>query len=364
MSREWVALNAIKGLGPVKIQQLLKLYKAPAGIFEQSRQSLSQRAGLSRLVIDSIKNEETFSFAEKQVAKAASLGVRILTLDSDNYPPLLKQIFAPPPVLYVKGNLSAFDRHAVGVVGTRSFTHYGEHATAAIVRKLSERGIAIVSGLARGIDTVAHRTCLDNGGATIAVLGCGVDRVYPSENKDLAGRILENGALLSEFPLATRPEAFNFPRRNRIISGLAAGVVVVEAGKKSGAQITARYALQQGRDVFAVPGSIFSDKSDGTFNLIKSGATPVRDAQDIIESIEVIKHRSAIDHVPKATQPPLDLLSEAERLVLEQLTDEPQRIDQIIERTEKLFSELFNVLLNLELKGMVKQVAGQQYVRM
>ncbi|MBD3390802.1 MAG: DNA-protecting protein DprA [Chitinivibrionales bacterium] len=363
MSLAWVALNSVKGLGPVRFKHLLERCGSPDAVFKESRSSLSRMGDISDEVAARIRDAQTLARAEEQVNEAEVRGIRILTLADPDYPSFLKEIYAPPPVLFVRGATEAFDKHAVAVVGTRNATHYGEKAAAHLVKELTARGLATVSGLARGIDTCAHRTSLDNGGVTIAVLGSGVDHVYPASNRDLAEHIIENGVVISEFPLKTPPEAYNFPRRNRIISGLAAGVVVVEAGKRSGALITARYALQQGRDVFAVPGSIFSDKSDGTFNLIKSGATPVRSAADIAEVIEVVRHRVPMESVPSATRPPLELLSEAERAVLTHLCDEPLRMDQIVDRTKKVVSELFDILLNLELKGVVKQVAGQQFVR-
>jgi DNA processing protein len=347
----------------VRIKHLLERYGSPDAVFKESPSALSRIGGISDEAIASIKNADTFNHAEEQLAEAASLGVQVLTLESEEYPSVLKEIFAPPPVLFAKGKIETFAKHSVAIVGTRNLTHYGEQATVSLTQGLVKRGIAVVSGLARGIDTCAHRACLDSGGETIAVLGCGIDRIYPPENKALAARITDSGVLVSEFPFKTPPESFNFPRRNRIISGLSAGVVVVEAGRKSGALITASYALQQGREVFAVPGPIFSDKSEGTFNLLKSGATPVRTSDDIIEAIEMIRHSPPMDEVPRATQPPLELLSEGERVVLEQLSEKPLRMDQIVERTEKVVSELFDILLNLELKGMVRQIAGQQFVR-
>ena len=218
--------------------------------------------------------------------------------------------------------------------------------------------------MALGIDAVAHKACLDNGGSTVAVLGCGVDTMYPASNRALAERIIQKGAIVSEFPLGTPPLAYNFPRRNRIISGLSAGVIVVEARKKSGSLITAYYAMQQGRDVFAVPGSIFSEKSNGTFNLIKKGGVPVQSAQDILENITVVSHSLVRQQEPSSvTRISPDLLNAEEQLVVASLSDIPQRIDQIAENIKKTVADLFSILLNLELKGVVKQIAGQQYIR-
>jgi DNA processing protein len=360
----WIALNSINGLGPARIQKLLEKYQTPEKVLKQPPSDIAHLVAIKDEAIEQLRSGESLEMAKEQIKEAARLGITILTLDDDNYPPQLKEIFAPPPVLYVAGNLKVFTAPAVGVVGTRVPSAYGERACSTIVEQMTRHGIVTVSGLARGIDTVAHRTCLDNGGATIAVLGCGLDRVYPQENAPLAERIKEKGAVVSEFPLKMHPAASNFPRRNRIISGLSAGVLVVEAGKKSGALITSSYALQQNRDVFTVPGSIFSDKSEGTFSLLKAGAVPVRSAAEIVESIQIIRSRPPMESVPKPTLPPQELLSEGERVVLEQMAEAPLRIDEIVEKSRKMISELFDILLNLELKGFVKQVAGQQFVRL
>ena len=251
-----LALNSIQGLGPVRVKALIQHYGSPLSLFEpEGRAALVQWAGA--FSNNSIDPPSLLESAERQLDKASAQGITVLTWDHGAYPPLLREIYAPPPVLFVKGKLESFTKHACGVVGTRKPTQYGRSAAALIVKQLVEKKIVIVSGLAHGIDTVAHQTCLDNGGVTIAVLGGGVDTVYPAANKKLAERIAETGALVSEFDLGTEPEGYHFPRRNRMISGLSVGVLVVEAPKKSGSLITANYALQQGRDVFAVPGSIF-----------------------------------------------------------------------------------------------------------
>lgn len=361
----WIALNAVKGLGPVRIKQLCDEVGSPQVLFEKASGSLRKRGLLTDALIAQIQDPQLLADANEQIERAERLGVRILTPADQTYPPVLKEIFAPPPVMYVKGSVEPFQQHSIAIVGMRQPSTYGKNATEQIVDGLLKQNITIVSGLALGIDAVAHKACVDKGGLTVAVLGCGVDKIYPSANKQLAEQILSSsGALVSEFPLGTPPLAYNFPRRNRIISGLSAGVLVIEARSKSGSLITAHYAMQQGRDVFAVPGSIFSEKSDGTFNLIKNGAAPVRKAQDILDTITTVTNccvRTAI--VSKVTQIPLDLLSGDERLVFEILTDQPLRIDQIAEKIEQKVADLFTILLNLELKGIVRQVAGQQYMR-
>jgi DNA processing protein len=308
-------------------------------------------------------------YAEEQLERATALKIRVLTLEDSDYPMHLKEIDAPPPVLYVQGDCTVFSQNAIAVVGTRRCTQYGKSVTATIVKELVEKQLVIVSGLARGIDTIAHQTCLEAKGLTIAVLGCGIDTCYPKDNQQLFSKIVASGAVVSEFPLGTLPENYNFPRRNRIISGCSAGVLVVEAPQKSGSLITANFALQQGREVFAVPGSIFSDNSMGTFNLIKDGAIPVRSAEDIIENIRSISHpalttsKKTPSGCATLMKMSVDLLSLPERTVLEVCTEVPARIDELAQKTGKTVSEMFDILLSLELKGFIHQVSGQQYTR-
>jgi DNA processing protein len=361
----WLALNSVKGLGPVRVNDIVKHYGSPLAIFEKDGHSILRKwVAFHSSAADVEAPGVLLQKAGQQLARAGELGVTVLTPSDDRYPPLLREIDAPPPVLFVKGTLDCFARHCVGVVGTRRPTQYGRNAAAAIVKQLVDKQIVIVSGLAHGIDTVSHQTCLDNGGTTIAVLGCGLDRVYPADNKQLAADILGRGVLVSEFELGTRPEPFNFPRRNRIISGLSAGVLVVEAPKRSGSLITASYALSQGRDVFAVPGPIFSDQSDGTFGLLKSGAVPVKSGEDIIENIRTMKLSPALSGTTEIRHTmPVDLLTDAEKKLYECISSVPTRLDTLAEKAHKAVSELFDVLLNLELKGLIRQVSGQQFVR-
>ncbi len=359
-----IALNAVKGLGPVKINQLLSEFASPEELFKKPAAALKKTGLLTDAAVKQMQDPQLLRSAEEQIRLAEAGGIRILTIRDDAYPQALREIFAPPPVIYVRGQLEVFKKHGIAVVGMRQPGVYGKNATEFIVKDLALHGIAIISGLALGIDSIAHKTCLDHGGKTVAVLGSGVDRIYPASNRGLADTIQEHGAILSEFPLQTEPLPYNFPRRNRIISGLCAGVLVVEAGKKSGSLITAHYALQQGREVFAVPGPVFSEKSDGTFTLIKNGAIPVQSARDILDTIEIVSQPFAKQQpLSKAVQIPLELLSTEEQLIVETLSDTPQRVDQIAEKIKKRVADLFSLLLNLELKGMVRQVAGGQYVR-
>jgi DNA processing protein len=363
MSVAWVALNAIKGLGPVGLRQLIMQCTSAEELLERSPNRLIAEGLISEPIARQLRDPSLREWAERQVEECRRRGYRIVTLADSDYPSLLRQIFAPPPVLYVRGNSSAFTSSAVAVVGSRRPDHYGERVTATFVRDLVRSGLTIVSGLALGIDAIAHQACLDNEGCTIAVLGSGVDNFTPATNRRLGERIVETGAVISEFPLGAPPEPYHFPRRNRIVSGLAAGVVVVEAGSKSGALITAQYALQQGRDVFAVPGSIFSERCEGTFKLIREGATPVRSAADIVEALRTPSLPLTMDPAPRATLPSAEALSPEERLTYEAITHEPRRMDQIADQAGKSIAELFDILLNLELKGLIRQVAGQLYIR-
>ncbi|MFP4164640.1 MAG: DNA-processing protein DprA [Chitinispirillaceae bacterium] len=367
MYESWIALNSISGLGPVRIGQLLEHFGSPEEVFRTSPDLLRKQGLIPESCLQRLKDDSLFPNACKQLEKCRKSGVQILTLDHDQYPMYLKEIFAPPPVLYVKGDLSVFKKHAFAVVGTRSPTSYGKQVARKLAGDISTE-LVIVSGLAKGIDTAAHESCLEKRGKTVAVLGCGIDRIYPRDNEELAERICSNGTLVSEFPLGAAPEAFNFPRRNRIISGLSSGVLVVEAGAKSGALITAHYALQQGREVFAVPGPINSPMSIGTFNLLKQGAVPVSSAQDIMENISGISAKPLLEPLNETDSftpetDPAAVLSSEEQQILNTLSEEPIRIDELSERSGVAVSELFTLLLNLELKGFVDQICGQQFRR-
>jgi DNA processing protein len=361
MTLAWVTLNAIKGLGPVKINQLIDEFGTPEEVINELSKGKSRLAGGLEGIRKQLQSSDFLAAAEKQLTIAEQANVSILTLSDADYPSSLKQIFAPPPVLYVKGLRTVFTHTGIAIVGTRKPTHYGETAALQFSRDFALAGLVVVSGLALGIDAIAHKACLDAGGETIAVLGSGLDYIHPVTNRPIADRIINHGALVSEFPFGIHPEPYNFPRRNRIISGLSAGVVVVEAGKRSGALVTADYAIQHGRDVFAVPGSIFSEKADGVNGLLKNGALLIKNAREAIESIKTISLSQVTTNLPPADT--RERLSESERMVLEAIDSEPLRMDQVAEKSRKMISELFNLLLNLELKGYIRQVAGQQYVK-
>jgi DNA processing protein len=366
MPLEWIALNSIAGLGPVKIQKLVERYGSASEVFRRPVSELVRTGLVPEMCVPELTDKNLLVQAEEQRALAEKECVAVITLGSPQYPPYLKEIFGPPPVIFVRGDLSVFSLHAVAVVGTRHPTPYGKTVTPALTRGLVERGLVIVSGLAMGIDTIAHLSCLECNGRTVAVLGCGIDQILSNANRQLARRIGDSGgAVVSEFPMGTPAEPFRFPRRNRIISGLSAGVLVVEGGEKSGSLITAHYALQQGRDVFAVPGPISSPLSTGPFNLIRDGAIPARSGHEIAEALSLIEHPNlrAAAASGQVMSAPLSLMSETERAVYNALSDAPRRIDEIAESCGRRVAELFDLLLNLELKGLARQMSGGRYVR-
>jgi len=281
--------------------------------------------------------------------------VKVLTCDSSAYPQRLKEIYDYPPVLYVRGNLLPEDECCLAVVGTRRATVYGRQVTEEIVSDLARNKVTIVSGLAKGIDSVAHRAAIEAGGRTVAVFACGLDIVYPAENAKLAREVMEHGALISEYPLGTRPKADNFPRRNRIMSGLSLGVLVVEAGEKSGALITANQALEQNREVFAVPGSILSPASRGANHLIQEGAKLVRNHVDVLEELNLAMMAQQLEM--KELLP----ADETESLLLKQLSHEPTHIDELCRNSGLAAALVSSTITMMELKGMVKHVGGMNY---
>ena len=293
---------------------------------------------------------------DREMERIDAVRAHVLTWESPDYPRLLLQTNAPPPVLYVKGELREEDAWAVAVVGTRQASTYGREVTRRLAGTLALSGITVVSGLARGIDGVAHRAALEAGGRTIAVFGCGIDHVYPAEHRKLAAQIAASGALVTDYPLGTKPEGRNFPPRNRIISGLSLGVLVTNAGKSSGALITAEFAAEQGRDVFAVPGSILTQGSIGTNRLIQDGAKLVTGAEDILEELNL----TMVAEQTKARQVlPED---ETEAALLTHLSAEPTHVDELQQQIDLPISQVTSTLALMELKGMVRQVGGMKYV--
>jgi DNA processing protein len=355
-TKYWLGFNLVSGIGPVRFKMLLEHFGDPGAAWRASDAEL-QSAGLDRRSIESLVEARGRLDLDEEMARVRAEGAQIITWSDKRYPPRLSQIHNSPPVLYVKGEIEPQDEWAVAVVGTRSGTRYGRQMVEEIAGDLGRSGITVVSGLARGIDSLAHRAALRAGGRTIAVLGCGIDVVYPHEHRDLARNVIERGALVTEYPLGTKPEAGNFPPRNRIISGLSLGVFVVEAGKRSGALITADYALEQGREVFALPGNVNNRKSEGTNRLIQEGAAKlVMSVQDILEELNLtlVERQQEI-----RTMVPAD---ENEARILEHISTEPVHVDEIGQKTDLPISEVTSTLAMMELKGMVRQVGGMNYV--
>jgi DNA processing protein len=351
----WVAFSGIAGIGRVRISQLKEYFSSLQVAWKAPEGKLKQ-AGLDSRSIDALLSIRPRISLDDEMEKLERYRVKVLIHEDPLYPTRLKQIYDYPPVLYVRGNLPAEDEPCLAIVGTRRPTVYGRQVTEEIVADLARSKITIVSGLARGIDSIAHRTALDAGGKTIAVFGSGLDIVYPRENATLAQVIMEQGALVSEHPLGVKPRAENFPLRNRIMSGLSLGVLVVEAGERSGALITAHQAVEQNRDVFAIPGSILSPASQGTNRLIQEGAKLVRNYTDILQELNLtivvqqveIKEFSAAD--------------EFEAAILKQLASEPSHIDEICRRSGLTMQEVSSTLAMLELKGIARQVGNMNYV--
>lgn len=352
----WVALSLVPGVGPAKFRRLVESLGSPEAVWKAPAAQLAA-VGLDRRAIDSLVSSRSRVDLQRESDKLQRLGVSVLTQQDDAFPRLLHHIADPPPVLYVRGEMRPEDDTSVAIVGTRRPTVYGRQAAETFARGLSEHGVTVISGLARGIDTVAHQAALEGGGRTVAVLGSGLDIIYPAENRNLAAEISRRGAVISEFPLGTKPDGINFPRRNRIISGLSAACVVIEAGDSSGALITAEFALEQGRDVFAVPGNIFSPASRGPNRLITDGARPACRIEDILEELDIemaVEQREVRGAVPEG---------ESEKAVLRCLGHEPLHIDDIRRAVCLPMSVVSSTLTLLELKGLARQASGMNYVR-
>ena len=353
--RYWIGFNRVLGIGPAKLRALLDHFGDLETAWHAEAPDLRE-AGLDRRALEYLLAARAAMDLDAEVARVQRLGARAITWNDADYPPQLKSIAAPPPLLYVKGAFAPADEWAMAVVGTRKATAYGRDVTRSLVGDLARSGVTIVSGLARGIDAAAHQAALDAGGRTIAVLGHGIDFIYPPEHRKLAAHIIEQGALVSDYPVGTAPEGKNFPPRNRIISGLSLGVLVVEGGDTSGAGITASFAMEQGREVFAVPGNILQRSSRLPNKLIQEGATPVLKVDDILEPLNltmVAQHAEARQVIPADAM-------EAKLLTL--LSAEPVHIDDIRQETGLPIAEVSSTLALMELKGMVRQVGGMNYV--
>ncbi|MCS6885500.1 MAG: DNA-processing protein DprA [Acidobacteriota bacterium] len=353
MQVELVALQLVTGLGHVRIMQLLRRFQTAAGVFRARRCEL-EAEGLQAASITEITSRATLAKAESLVKRLEAMQARLVTVYDEDYPQLLREIVDPPPLLYCLGNLAALKHPSVAIVGSRRASFYGRHAAEILSFELASYGVTVVSGLARGIDEMAHTAALEAGGQTVAVLGSGLDCIYPKENAGLAERIACQGALLTELPLGTPPLAQNFPYRNRIISGISLGVVVVEAAERSGSLITARLATEQNREVFAVPGQITSPGSFGPHTLIKDGAKLVHTVMDIIDELPN-------QDIARCTLSTAEELTELERKVYTSLDFfTAKHVDDLV--SEELEpATVASCLTALELKGYVKRSAGKYY---
>jgi DNA processing protein len=363
----WLALQLVPGLGPRKARLLLERLRSPRAIFRASKSEL-EASGIAGAVAQSILSGCTFDDAVSQHQKMLDTGTSLIPLVDPRYPEPLRQIFDPPAMLFARGRLELLETLKLGVVGTRRPTPYGVAAAERLSADLAQTGLAIVSGMARGIDTAAHRGAISVNGNTIAVLGCGVDVVYPAENRKLAADLAQRGLLLSEFPMSTPAYPQNFPIRNRIVSGLSVGVLVVEGAQYSGSAITARLAMDQGREVFAVPGNITSKMSWGPNLLIKQGAKLVQDAEDVLTELapEYRRQLSASKEQDSPQQSlPLDQVGQIGRdLMAAVRPDAALHIDELLANLPQYSSsELIAALFELELAGLLKQLPGRNFIK-
>ncbi|HSB67035.1 MAG TPA: DNA-processing protein DprA [Anaerolineales bacterium] len=351
----WVGFNMVKGIGAVRFKALLEAFGSAEAAWNASPQAL-QDAGLSPKIVETFQRVHRGVSLEQVAERIQNLSIQVLTWEDETYPRHLKEIDQPPPVLYVRGSLKPEDDWAVAIVGTRKVTAYGRQVAEEMASTLAQNGVTIISGLARGVDSIAHQAALAAGGRTLAVLGNGVDLVYPPENRKLAAQIMEQGALVSDYAIGTQPDGQNFPPRNRIISGLSLAAIIVEAGDSSGALITATFAAEQGRDVFAVPGNINAPQSRGTNRLIRDGAQPLLSPQDVLEALNltmVTEHQAARVTLPS---------DPVEARLYKLLSQQPKHVDEIRAEASLPIETVSATLAMMELKGMVRQVGGMNYV--
>jgi DNA processing protein len=350
----FVGFNLVKGIGAARLRSLLDFF-GDISIAWQAPPAALQAAGLSSKLVENLRQVRNEVSLDQVWEQLHAKGIQVLTWEDKDYPARLSEIDLCPPVLYLRGQILPADEWAVAIVGTRRVTAYGRQVTESVVQKLVNCGITVVSGLARGVDAVAHRTALQAGGRTLAVLGSGVDRIYPPEHRQLAEQISAQGALISDYAPGTPPEAVNFPPRNRIISGLSLATVVIEAGSKSGALITANFAAEQGREVFALPGSVLSPQSKGTNRLIQDGARPLLDPQEILEVLDLAR-------VAAYQEARIVLPADAvEASLLQVLALEPLHVDEIQALANLPIEQVTATLTLMELKGMVRQLGGMRY---
>ena len=351
----WIGINLVKGIGAVRLRALLDFFGDAKSAWEATPAELHE-AGLSKKIVENFVDTRSKVDLDALWDEISAKNIRVMTWDDADYPARLREISQPPPIIYLRGEILEEDAWAVAIVGTRRVTSYGRQVTEEVASFLAQNGVTIVSGLARGVDGIAHQAALNSGGRTIAVLGSGVNRIYPSEHRNLAQQVEKAGAVISDYAPDTPPEGSNFPPRNRIISGLSMATIVIEAAETSGALITANFALEQGREIFALPGNIFAPQSKGPNRLIQKGAHPLLRPRDILEILDltrITEHRSAQRTLPTDS---------TEVQLLGTLTHEPIHVDEIRAKTGLAVEKVSSTLVMMELKGMVRHVGGMNYV--
>ncbi|OGV41386.1 MAG: DNA protecting protein DprA [Lentisphaerae bacterium GWF2_57_35] len=355
----YIALNMMDKLGPVRVRALIETLGSPEAIFRAGKDDLMKTPGIGAELAGRIMDQQADADPAAEEEKAAALGAKIVTFLDEAYPSALKKIYDPPLALYVLGTLDSHDKHALAMVGTRHATHYGLSVADRLAYQLAKSGFTIVSGLARGIDTAAHKGALKGGGRTLAVLGSALDQLYPPENKELARTIAGQGAVISEYCLGRAPDRTTFPYRNRVVSGLSMGVVVVEAGISSGAMNTADQALEQGRSVMAVPGRLDSAGSKGPHRLIKNGARLVEDVEDVLQEFEFLVPPETRQKAKDLDSRPQAPLMPEEQAVVRALWEEPLDVDTLIRRCNLTVARISTLLIGLEMKRVVRMLPGR-----
>lgn len=350
-----IGFTRIPGIGKSRLALLKTHFDSLSNAWHAARTDLIA-AGLDEKTANAIAEFRQSFSPDDELQRLDKYNIKVLTVESPDYPTLLKEIEDYPPILYVRGELKSTDSASIAVVGTRRATAYGRQVTEELVTNMAANGLTIVSGLAKGIDTIAHMSAIEAKGRTIAVFASGLDIVYPPENLKLARDIIQNGALVSEFPLGVKPKAENFPRRNRILSGLSRGVIVIESGETGGALITADFALEQNREVFAVPGNIFSAMSRGTNKLIQQGAKLIRSHLDVFEELNLSANPKQLEMTNIIARGGI------ESVILEQISNEPIHIDEISRRTGLSTAEVASNLTFMELSGLVRYLGGMNYI--
>ncbi|HVI82182.1 MAG TPA: DNA-processing protein DprA [Chthoniobacterales bacterium] len=359
----YIVLNMLPTVGPVRLRKLLQVFEQPERILGAKGDRLRKVEGIGKEVVDQIFNWESIVDLPAELKRIKDFGATVITQASSQYPKLVREIHAPPIVLYVWGEIQERDHHAIGIIGARRTTHYGNESAKKLAYQLAYAGLTVISGLARGIETVAHQGAIAAKGRTIAVIGSGLSKLYPPENKALAEKICNgNGAVVSEFSMEIEPDRQTFPIRNRIISGWSHGILVVEAGANSGALITASQALEQGRAVYAVPGHINAPSAIGSNRLIQQGAKLVMDASDILDDLQILLPETKPSS--QAAARPLPLLSDEERRVYDAIEATETPIDEIATKCNLPSATVSSTLLALELKRLVKQLPGKYFVRL